>query len=357
MKKWSQLNGILWKHYLLRNRIWIFFFLLAGVCLFLFGEKSQKTVSYNGIKTGIFAEDEAGERLFSKLQEEEGIFDFSLYNDQEEMLRQIENGSLECGFVLPEGFYENLEQGKMMRQIVLYYSPASSAHKISYEVVFGYLFELLSDHVLSDYVEYTKEAGISGQEETEKHLEDFPGNFLEEILEKNEYYSQNGSTFSFVYEQIGKEGKQEAQSLNVVRGCIAVMVFLMSLLGLADSYESSAILGGLSKSRQRKVRETALNISILGSILLGGILLILSGSGEGFKKEVLGLMVYFVILEIYIRILKLIIRTSEAVYGLIPILILGSLLFCPVFIQIKAYLPIAELVEKLFPVSYYLNLP
>ncbi len=349
MKKWSQLNGILWKHYLLRNRIWIFFFLLAGVCLFLFGEKSQKTVIYNGIKTGIFAEDEAGERLFSKLQEEEGIFDFSLYDDQEEMLRQIENGSLECGFVLPEGFYENLEQGKMMRQIVLYYSPASSAHKISYEVIFGHLFELLSDHVLSDYVEYTKEAGISGQEETEK--------LLEEILEKNEYYSQNGSTFSFLYEQIGKEGEQEVQPLNIVKGCIAVMVFLMSLLGLADSYESKAILGGLPKSRQREVRETALNISILGSILLGGILLILSGRGEGFKKEVLGLMVYFVILEIYIRLLKLIIKTSEAVYGLIPILILGSLIFCPVFIQIKSYLPIAELIEKLFPVSYYLNLP
>ena len=353
MKKWSQLNGILWKHYLLRNRIWIFFFLLAGVFLFLFGEKSQKTVIYNGIKTGIFAEDEAGERLFSKLQEEEGIFDFALYNDQEEMLRQIENGSLECGFVLPEGFYENLEQGKMMRQIVLYYSPASSAHKISYEVVFGHLFELLSDHVLSDYVEYTREAGIFGHEERE----DFSENLLEEILEKNEYYSQNGSTFSFLYEQIGKEGKQEAQSLNVVKGCIAVVVFLMSLLGLANSYESKAIQGGLSKSRQRKIRETALNIFILGSILLGGILLILSGSGEGFKKEALGLMVYFVILEIYIRMLKLIIRTSEAVYGLIPVLILGSLLFCPVFIQIKAYLPIAEAVEKLFPVSYYLNLP
>lgn len=346
MEKWRQLNGILWKRYLLRNRIWIFFFLLTGGFLFLAGEKSEKAVAYNGIETGIFAEDEGGMRLFSKLQEEEGIFRFSLYEDKEEMIRQIENGSLECGFVLPEGFYENLEKGRMMRQIILYYSPASSAHKISYEVVFSHLFELLSDKVLSDYVEYAVEEGIFPQEE-----------ILEEILEKNEYYSQNGSTFSFVYEQVGKEGEQEAQPLNTVKGCIAAAVFLMSLLGLADFYESESILKGLSKSRQRKVKESILNISILGSVILGGILLLLSGSGEGLKKEVLGLAVYFAVLEIYIRILKLLLRTQEAVYGLIPILVLGSLLFCPVFIQIKAYLPIAGLVEKLFPVSYYLNLP
>lgn len=355
MKQWSLLNGILWKRYLRRNRVWIALFLVAGILFLCMGGKSLQEDGYSGIRTGIFAEDEAGERLFARMQEEEGIFRFFLYHNEEEMLRQIKNGSLECGFALPAGFYENLEQGRMMRQIVLYYSPASSAHKLSYEVVFGYLFEMLSDEVLMDYAEYAGEAGIFGGEGTasEESLE----YIREELLTKNEYYRQNGSTFSFRFEQIGKEEQQEMAALNTGKGCIAVMVFLMSLLGLADSYESGAMLRGLTGDRQRKVRESVLNISILGSVILGGLLLLLSGTGEGWGREIAGLAFYFVILEIYIRLLRMIVKTPEAVYGLMPVLILGSLLFCPVFIQIKAYLPIAELAEKLFPVSYYLNLP
>lgn len=349
MEKWWQFNRILWKQYLLRNRIWIAFFLSIGVFLFLFGQKWEEKAVYNNIKIGILAEDEEGMRLFNKLQEEKGVFDFFIYEDQEEMMRQIEKGSLECGFVLPEGFYENLEKGKMMRQIVLYYSPASSAHKISYEVVFSHLFELLSEGVLSDYMEYAEEAGIFTWEEAEANLET--------VLEKKGYYAQNGSTFSFIYEQTGKEGEQEAMPLNTVKGCIAVVVFLMSLLGLAECCEPEGISGALARRERIKIKEASLNIAITGSVLLGGILLLVSGAGEGFGKEIKNLLIYFVILEIYIRMLRLVARTSKAVYGLIPILILGSLLCCPVFIQMKAYLPAVGLAEKLFPVSYYLNLP
>ena len=97
-----------------------------------------------GIAVGVCAEDEKGKELLEKLESVEGIFRFQDYQNEEEMIRQIENGTLECGYVFPEGFYENILRGRTVRQITLYCSPASSAHKISYEVVFSELFEILS---------------------------------------------------------------------------------------------------------------------------------------------------------------------------------------------------------------------
>lgn len=348
MEKCWQLNRILWKQYLMRHRIWLALFLAVGIFLCIFGERKKEDAAYCGISIGVLVQDDKGAELLAKLQEEEGIFHFLSFEEEAEMLRQIESGSLECGFVLPEGFYENLIRGRRMRQINLYYSPSSAAHKISYELVFSYLFELLSDQVLLDYVEYTKESGAFTKEEIEK--------ISGEILERKEYYAQNGSTFSFVYEQIGKEEETEVQPLNTMRGCIAVLVFLMSLLGLAGCCELEGILQGITGRNRIKIKEVSLNISIFGSVFFGGIMLFLTGTGEGVKKEAMGLAVYFVVLQIYTRFLRLFVKKAEAVYGLIPVFILGSLLFCPVFIQIRTYLPAAAFAEKIFPVSYYLNL-
>ena len=107
MEKWWQLNKILWKQYLVRNKIWLAVLCVVGILAICFGTKSG-TEEYNGIKVGVLAEDENGKFLLKKLREEEGIFRFLAFDEREEMIREIENGTLECGFVLPEKFFENI---------------------------------------------------------------------------------------------------------------------------------------------------------------------------------------------------------------------------------------------------------
>lgn len=347
MEKWWQLNKILWKQYLVRNKIWLAVLCVVGILAICFGTKSG-TEEYNGIKVGVLAEDENGKLLLKKLREEEGIFRFLAFDEREEMIREIENGTLECGFVLPEKFFENIAKGKMMRQIELYYSPSSTAHKISYEVAFSYLFQELSDHVLLSYIDDSVEKGVFTAEEA--------GQVKDKLLVMKEKYSNNGSTFSFSYEQVGSAGEREGASFSMVRGCIAVLVFFLSLLGLSGCLEVNELSKGLNRKNRIKVRECSLNISIFASVLFGGILLALWGQGESFFIELKALCVYFIVLQIYIRCLKLFIKKPETVYGLTPVLVLGSLLLCPVFIRIETYLPATSLLQKLFPASYYLNL-
>lgn len=347
MGKWWQMNRILWKQYLMRNKIWLAVLSAVGIFVICFGSKSG-TEEYSGIKVGVLAEDEDGNLLLGNLEEEDGIFRFLKFDEREEMIREIENGNLECGFVLPERFYQNVINGKMMKQIELYYSPSSTAHKISYEVVFSYLFQELSDHVLIGYIDNSVEKGAFTAEEA--------GQAKENLLAMKEKYSSNGSTFSFSYEQLETAGKGTEASLSIVRGCISVIVFFLSLLGLAGCLEMNELSKGLNTRNRIKVRECCLNISVFASVLLGGCLLALWGQGESLLREAKALFLYFVILQIYIRFLKLLIKKSETVYGLMPVLVLGSLLFCPVFIRMETYLPAAALLKNFFPASYYLNL-
>ncbi len=165
-----------------------------------------------GIAVGGYAEDEKGRELLEKLESVEGIFRFQTCQDEEEMIRQIENGTLECGYVFPEGFYENILRGRKVRQIILYCSPASSAHKISYEVVFSELFEILSEDILRTYLEenhFLERGELQAARES--------------VLALNKQYAGNGSTFHFVYETVEEKEAERPENLNTLRGIIGVI--------------------------------------------------------------------------------------------------------------------------------------
>lgn len=347
MRRWWLLNRILWKQYLIHNRIWILLLLLLGILAVCLGAKDNSK-DYSGIQVGVCVEDANGRRLMESMEEDDGIFHFVSCVDREQMIREIERGDLECGFVLPEGFYENIIKGRRMRQIPLYYSPSSTVHKISYEVVFSHLFEMLSDDVLRSYIDYAEQNGVFPKKEK--------ADLQERLLDLKGKYSENGSTFAFDMKQIGIKGEKKESSFSTIRGCIAVLIFFLSLLGLESCMEVRELSKGLNKRKRIEVRECSLTISVLAGVFFGGALIVLWGQGESFFREIGGLIIYFIVLQVYLRILMLFLGKPAAVYGVLPVLIPGSLLFCPVFVQIENYLPVAGFLEKLFPVSYYLNL-
>ncbi len=297
-----------------------------------------------GIAVGGYAEDEKGRELLEKLESVEGIFRFQTYQDEEEMIRQIENGTLECGYVFPEGFYENILRGRKVRQIILYCSPASSAHKISYEVVFSELFEILSEDILRTYLEenhFLERGELQAARES--------------VLALNKQYAGNGSTFHFVYETVEEKEAERPENLNTLRGIIGVIIFFMCLLGFGNILDQRTLYQILPEKSGRIFRSGCIHVTVLGSILTGGICIFLSGMGSGVLNEIQGLFIYALVLEGYLRALQLFIKKSKVLYGLLPAVLLGCCLFCPVFIKIGRYLPGADWISFMFPVTYYLN--
>lgn len=345
MKAMIQMEMVLWKQYLMKQKWWFCILTLILVC-FIVSEKIQADdrEQTRGIAIGIYTEDDMGRQLFHALSGQKGIFRFQQFTEEEELLRQIENGSLECGYVFPEGFYENLLKGKMRRQIKLYISPASVAHKISYEVVFSHLFELLSGDILIHNLE---QSSLSEEQKEE---------YKELLLLLNQDYLENGAVFSFEYLKTGTEQEERTAALNSLRGCIAIVIFLMSLLGLANSLDMKEISAAMSKRRAFLIQSRSLSIAIFCSIAAGGIFICLTGQAISFPKELAALFLYYIVLQLYMNLLRLFTKKAETIYAMLPVLLLGSLVFTPVFISIKTYLPNLSWVEKLFPPYYYLSL-
>lgn len=357
MKKWCQLQGILWKQYLIRHKIWFVGIIAASLFVGISGAiKGNEEEAVKGIAVGICAQDKAGMALSDSLARKEGIFRFLPYEEEETLRRDVENGSLECGYLLPRGFFENMAKGKIRRQIRLYYSPGSVAHKISYEVVFEELFRMLSDEVLKGYAASGILTEKNASAEEKKGL-------TEELLQLKEQYETNGSTFFLQYEAVKKEQALSEEgtngappTLDIRRGVIAIFIFLMSLVGLGNCLEiKEKGRHGFCVKAAEIMGESSLHIAITGSILSGAVLLFVSGSMRGIGKETAGLFWYFAALEIYLRLYLLLFRKAERIYALIPVLLLGSALLCPVFFRMEAYIPAAAFLQKLFPVSWYLN--
>lgn len=335
---------ICWKQYFINFKIWILLFVLGMSVVGIYCYVSPAAEKIQGIAVGVYAEDEKGRELLEKLKKEEGIFRFQPCQDEGEMKRQIENGTLECGFVFPHGFYENLLRGRKVRQITLYCSPASSTHKISYEVVFAELFEILSEDILKRYLD--ENYFLEGKERREA---------VKRVLALNRQYAEDGSTFHFVYETINEKEADSPENLNTLRGLIGVIIFFLCLLGLANSMEQRTLCRMLPGKTGRIFREGNIHATVFGNILTGGACIFLSGAGGGSFNEIKGLLIYALVLEIYLRGLELLMKESRVLYGMLPVMLSGCCLFCPVFIKIGRYLPGTDWISYLFPVTYYLN--
>ncbi|MCM1134334.1 MAG: ABC transporter permease [Clostridium sp.] len=336
---------ILWKQYWIKHRVWIVGLLLTAAVFGIMDRSFFDGQENQGISVGICVCDEKGRELLAGLKEKEGIFRFEGYESKAEMLREIKNGGLECGYVFPEGFYDKLADKKLKRQAELYYSPASSVHRIAGEAVFARLFEMLSPDILEKYL---AAAGYGGTADFDRARE--------RLYELNDLYRSNGSTFHFIYESKGGKSGEKPVGLNTVRGLAALAMFLMGILGLGNMLEQKNTWLTLPGRLGKDFKSGSLHVAALGSILTGGICLWLSGNMGEPVRELTGLVLYLVALEVFLRLLGLIVTSSRGLYGLIPAFLLCSCLFCPIFIRVERYLPALAWISRLFPISYYLEL-
>ena len=86
------------------------------------------------------------------------------------------------------------------------------------------------------------------------------------------------------------------------------------------------------------------------------ISLVISGNSSGIWIELAAMLMLIALSSIFAAVFSLIVRHSRIFTVCIPMLLLGSLIFCPVFINAGSYIPAARFAEKLFVPYYYLEL-
>lgn len=324
------------------------------------------------------------ERAAKRLSGKEGTVVFVFCASEKEVEELVASGKAQCGYILSESLFERLKKGRYARSIKSYEAPDTGQHTICDEVLFAELFsvyeEMTFGEQVSDFFLLHGEEG-GGSEEGKKEIE-------ERALSLFEKYLYNGSTFRFTYEsavsdvetgtgiprdQQGlrkEEGKPEAMEKAEmsertetdetpesvpVRGIMALMIYICGLCGTLEVLEDEAA-GRTVRFRYRKTFQTlTVFVPMFAMGLTALIVLSISGNADNIGTEFLKLLWYQAIMVCYSCILKRIFRREEHFLSAMPILILSAAVICPVFWDLSLFLPVFRILEKAYPLSYYLH--
>ncbi|MBO5208460.1 MAG: hypothetical protein J6B68_03850 [Lachnospiraceae bacterium] len=300
------------------------------------------------------------EEFWKLLQEQEGLLEFCKYDSSDMLIQAVEKEELDCGFVLSANFMEKVLEDEWQKFVICYETSASTATEFAKERIAYAVFTLYAEESYVNYVEQT-DAFANAEKNGIKRAD-----IVRFAKEAYQSHLADGSTFSFEYQgevnqNLSMQEKQEdAQNMQhtqerfPVRGVLAVCIFLSGMCGLLIDWND--------RQEKRFARicpvwmTTVVNVwmptiytSFISLITLG-----LLGKLENVGKEIGSLFVYQFLLITYCSIIRLVLRRQETIAVAIPILTLASIVCCPVFIRLATYLPMFRVVEKLFPVTYYL---
>ncbi|MCM1308023.1 MAG: hypothetical protein NC223_05430 [Butyrivibrio sp.] len=302
----------------------------------------------SSITAGVYADGgEASAELAENLVKYEGSFDFVKYDDLDAMYRDVKNSKLNCGYVFPKDLSERA--GTPSDGILVLHCPSNTIQASVNEVVYAELLRIQGRGIITEHV---RALGLFAESDTD---------YTDELLRLYDRYLNGNATFKLAYHTYGAGGltKKDITESSVsfpVRGILSVMVFLAALFGgvtwLRDG--EKGIFATLTGSYGSLCKILYI---LIPTVFFGAAsLLTLSLLGLYVSSAELTAMLALVLLScLFSLLMTAITRQSRTFSACIPVILLGCLIFCNIFINASSYVPAARFVEKLFVPYYYLS--
>ena len=334
---------------LIKNPAFICMIVIMPLLVTIFNKVDTK--EEKGILVGVYHEDEELSKLVCEtLKEKEGYIKFLSYNNKDEMIEAVETKKLECAYIFPPDFKERLDNYKIKRCITCIESPATILSSLSDEVVFA---GIIGEYGKNIAIDFAKENNIViGDDLTNK----------ENIARNYERFNTPGKTFYINYEYIEEDEKNSVEvkdktTTYAIHGIVSVLILISGLFGAVKWFEDEK--RGLYSSFNTIEKILIGFISILAPTVLmalSGILTIyLSNTYTYMSREFIAMGLYTLLVCGFSYLLKLMVKSGTDICVILPVVTIGSLIFCPVFIDISKFILFISYINKMFPTFYYLN--
>lgn len=358
-------------------------------------DAKNNRIGLAGVTSGIT------QTIADRLMQKSDVYQFTIYEDPEELEQAVEAGELECGFVFVEDFEKRYEEGSFTNSITYVYTPFTTKGLAVKETVYGVVLELYGEKLLQQ-----NEETIVGQSSEE---------ISAMLAERYEYYLNSDVIFHteviYVEAEAGMEsdvrdlecdsrGQEENADVevdwiadmdqnrnqsriqsriadhqidteNIVRGVIACMTFLTVYLAGASYKEEKnwSFLSQLEKGKRRRYEcagmlAAATPMMIVGiglsclTILQLGMLNTASGAGAvtatGIVAQILKMLLLIAVSIAFTACMMCIWKTDMGMLSMLPVLLLLQVIVCPVFFDMAVYVPAMKYVRYLCPIAYYL---
>lgn len=178
----------------------------------------------------------------------------------------------------------------------------------------------------------------------------------EELLQYYEDFAAEATFFEFAYLDGGnreENGENAGYLLSPVRGLLAVVIVLGGLAA-AMYYVQDEKLGTFSlvpQKRKAAVEFGCQLIAVLNVSVVALIALFAAGLTVGLGRELLMVLLYALSTALFCMTVRRIFGSITTLGTLLPMLVVGMLVVCPVFFDLGAL----RAVQYLFPPTYYIN--
>ena len=131
----------------LKHRIcWLQILFLVLLLLVIGGihipDAKNSRIGLTGVTSGIT------QTIADRLLQKSDVYQFTTYEDTEELEQAVEAGELECGFVFAEDFEKQYEKGSFADSITYVYTPFTTKGMAVRETIYGTVLELYGEKLL-----------------------------------------------------------------------------------------------------------------------------------------------------------------------------------------------------------------
>lgn len=316
-----------------------------------------------------------------KADGEESLFRFYRCESEEEVKARVASRRAECGYVVSRDLRRKLDEKDYRRCIRVYSAPSTVLSSLSTEVVFASLMKLYDREIFLDYVTeaevllemvpeevpealFQEERPVTEGQAPKEHegLEGAAGRLKALAGQLYDKWLNNGSTFRFAYhygerEGTGAAGETENLMVFPVRGIVAVYLFLTGLYSavMLGSDERKGLFAPLPPGKRWACRLAVLAAPVFLGALSALAALKSGGCVQNGVLEIRVMAFYVLAVCLFSYGAKALCRKPQVLCCLIPVFLVGSLLFAPVLVDIRQFFPSLGWIEKLFLPSYYLR--
>ena len=279
--------------------------LLTGIYKLL-PAKSQSA----DIKIALYNEDSADyfEDLTYHLNNINSIYTFYVVSDKSELIKDVKSGYAECGYIIPESFFEDYASGEAWdNPIELYITPASTFYAVINETLFSSILSVCAEDILLLSVDKPE--------------------WNQELIDGLEYYRNSPEVFTIADTSSGEFSFRDMIyhiKLPILE-TVSVLLLFAGLLGLLlflhDSEKKMYV--ALTNRELTQIRVLSIFTSILPVTLVGAVCLAVS---YGISLHIVFAIILALLSFVFSIVLGFIIRKSTILEKVLPLIMLTAII-------------------------------
>lgn len=325
----------------------LLFLMLCIPLLSLWYHQSQATAD-NRIQVALYCiePDTLTQQLLEDLTASEGLYHFYQAASSDELKQDVAARRAECGYLITSDLTTLLDHEDYRRAISIYRSSATALDLVINEIVYASLWDHYGRIVLQNYLK---------QQSADNVLTYTP----EEVNAAYQKCLEESTTFTLHFS--GGNGSVSVQHTLFaipLRGLLTILIFTAGMAGMADYRKDrrNGCFARISYAQHAAVRLFYAMVPALCFAVVSLICLSAVGLLQPLLYEAMSMLFYLILVSLFAAVFSSCIKNDITYYATLPLLLAGCLIFSPVFIDLSEYLPVGNILNKLFIPTYYLKL-